>query len=70
MQPAATQIPTGGRVLWHLGLMVVQLPPQDMRAGGDGARNTKKEGESPNNLASREEGLLLVNYSPYCSQTG
>lgn len=24
----------------------------------------------PNNLAAGEEGLLLVTYSPYCSQTG
>lgn len=51
--------------------MVVQLLPQDVRAGGDGGRNAKRGGEGslPSNLASREEGLLLVTYSPYCSQT-
>lgn len=51
--------------------MVVQLLPQDVRAGGDGGRNAKRGGEGslPSNLASREEGLLLVTYSSYCSQT-
>lgn len=30
----------------------------------------KEEGSPPDNLADQEEGLLLVTYSPYCSQTG
>lgn len=30
----------------------------------------KGEGSPPDNLADQEEGLLLVTYSLYCSQTG
>lgn len=46
--------------------MVVQLLAQDVRAGGDGIQ--RRGGKSPHNLANREEGLLLVTYSLYCSQ--
>lgn len=43
---------------------------QDVKAGGEGGRNAEGRGrKSPHNLASRE-GLLLVTYSLYCSQTG
>lgn len=44
--------------------MVVQLLPQDVRAGGDGGRNGKMGGgKFPHNLAYQEEKLLLMTYS-------
>lgn len=51
--------------------MAVQLPPQDVRAGGGGGRSAEGRGrESPHNLACKEEGPLLWTRSLYCSQTG
>ena len=70
MQPPATKIPAGGRVPWHCVLMAVQLLPWDGRAGGDGRSKERRGGKSLHNLASWEEGLLLVTSSQYCNQTG
>ena len=70
MQPPATEIPAGGRVPWHRGLMAVQLRPDDGRAGGDGRSKEGRGGKSLHNPASWEEGLRLVTSSQCCNQTG
>lgn len=51
--------------------MVVQLLPQDVRAGGVEGEMQRGEGReaTPHHLASREEGLLLVTYSLNYTQT-
>lgn len=70
-QSAATKLPAGGRVPGHEGLRIVQLLPQDVRAGGDEGREKRRAGGAGGGgPASREEGLLLVTASRYCSQTG
>lgn len=73
LQPAggSRHIPAGGPGPRQGGLMAVQLPPQDVRAGGGGGRSAEGRGrESPHNLACKEEGPLLRTRSLYCSQTG
>ena len=49
--------------------MAVQLLPWDGTAGGDGRSKERRGGNSLHNLASWEEGLLLVTSSQYCNQT-
>lgn len=43
-QSAATKLPAGGRVPGHEGLRIVQLLPQDVRAGGDEGREKRRAG--------------------------
>lgn len=51
--------------------MVIQLLPQDVRAGGDGEVERQEGRQFPPphpNLAYQQEGLILVTCSLYCGQ--
>lgn len=62
------QIPAGGRAPWHRGLMVVQLLPQDVRAGGDGEMERQEGREFPPPRPKSGLPAILVTYSLYCGQ--
>lgn len=49
-QSAATKLPAGGRVPGHEGLRIVQLLPQDVRAGGDEGRGIDISWHRPRKL--------------------